>query len=106
MRQAAFWKIKTILFQATFIECQKECSKNVLSYLSYCVVYESSNEDKQIRKNLDATNTLDSQSISHCQEIDNESRTLYITIRTRQTMFFCHMTRREALGNIERYCCY
>ena len=109
--KAAFNKMKSIL-------CNKSLSMNVRNRVLKCYIEpvllygsESWNINEQIRKNLEATEMWFLRQMlripwtarvtnNDCLKEANETRTLYTTIRKRQTTFFGHVMRRETLENI------
>ena len=109
--KAAFQKIKSII-------CNKSLSLNVRksvlkSYIEPVLLYgsESWNVNEQIKKKLEATEMWFLRRMlripwtarvtnNDCLKEANETRTLYTTIGKRQTAFFGHVVRREALENI------
>ena len=100
------------------ILCNKSLSLNVRKRVLKCYVEpvllygsESWNVNEQIKKKLEATEMWFLRRMlripwtarvtnDDCLKQANETRTLYTTIRQRQTAFLGHVMRREALENI------
>jgi hypothetical protein len=109
--KAAFQKMRNIL-------CNKSLSLNIRKRVLKCYIEpvllygcESWNVNEQMKRNLEATEMWFLRRMmripwtakvtnNDCLEMANESRTLYANIRRRQTLFFGHIMRRDALENI------